>query len=66
MINHEHYTYRIIWSAEDKEFVGLCAEFPSLSYLAENRYQALEGITNLVQEVVADLEINGEEIPEPI
>jgi predicted HicB family RNase H-like nuclease len=40
--------------------------FPSLSYLAENRYQALEGITNLVQEVVADLEINGEEIPEPI
>jgi predicted HicB family RNase H-like nuclease len=66
MINHEHYTYRIIWSNEDEEFVGLCAEFPSLSYLAENRYQALEGITNLVKEVVEDLYANEEEIPEPI
>lgn len=66
MINHEHYTYQIIWSNEDEEFVGLCAEFPSLSYLAENRYQALEGITNLVKEVVEDLCVNEEEIPEPI
>jgi predicted HicB family RNase H-like nuclease len=66
MINYEHYTYRIIWSAEDEEFVGLCAEFPSLSYLADNHYQALEGITNLVKDVVADLSANGEEIPEPI
>jgi len=36
------------------------------SYLDQNRYQALEGITNLVKDVVADLEANGEEIPEPI
>ncbi len=63
MINHEHYTYRIIWSAEDEEFVGLCAEYPSLSYLADNHYQALEGITNLVKDVVADMETNGEKIP---
>ncbi|MEZ4617951.1 MAG: hypothetical protein R2867_20915 [Caldilineaceae bacterium] len=27
MINPEHYTYRVIWSEEDNEFVGLCAEF---------------------------------------
>lgn len=66
MINYEHYTYRIIWSAEDEEFVGLCAEFPSLSYLDQNRYQALDGITNLVKDVVADLLANNEEIPEPI
>lgn len=66
MINHEHYTYKVTWSAEDQEFVGLCAEYPSLSYLDENRYAALEGITNLVKDVVADMEANGEDIPEPI
>ncbi len=29
----DKYTYRITWSEEDGEFVGLCAEFPSLSWL---------------------------------
>jgi predicted HicB family RNase H-like nuclease len=66
VINYEHYTYRVTWSSEDREFVGLCAEFPSLSYLDENRSAALEGITNLVKEVVADMETSGEKIPEPI
>ena len=66
MINSEHYTYRVIWSAEDEEFVGLCAEFPSLSYLDETHLKALEGITNLVKDIVADMEANGEQIPVPI
>jgi predicted RNase H-like HicB family nuclease len=64
MINHEHYTYRLIWSEEDQEFVGLCAEFPSLSYLDENRLQALAGITNLVKDVIEDMATHGEKIPE--
>ena len=25
----DHYTYRVTWSAEDGEHLGLCAEFPS-------------------------------------
>ncbi len=29
MVNYDHYTYKITWSSEDQEFVGLCAEFPS-------------------------------------
>lgn len=66
MINCEHYTYRVTWSEEDEEFVGLCAEFPSLSYLDENRSATLEGITSLVKEIVADMQASGEEIPEPI
>ena len=33
-ITHKHYTYRVTWSVEDNEYVGLCAEFPSLSWLA--------------------------------
>lgn len=66
MVNYDHYTYKITWSSEDQEFVGLCAEFPSLSYLHENRNLALEGITNLVKDIVLDMQANGEAIPEPI
>ena len=66
MVNHEHYTYRVIWSEEDQEYVGLCAEFPSLSYLHEAQIDALKGIVDLVGEVVTDMVDNGETIPEPI
>ncbi|MBW4577741.1 MAG: type II toxin-antitoxin system HicB family antitoxin [Aphanothece sp. CMT-3BRIN-NPC111] len=66
MKNYDHYTYKITWSSEDQEYVGLCAEFPSLSYLDESRAAALEGIETLVKDVVADMEANGERIPEPI
>lgn len=27
-MNISHYTYRVTWSQEDGEHVGLCAEFP--------------------------------------
>ena len=66
MVNYEHYSYRVIWSNEDEEFVGLCAEYPSLSYLDEDRVSALNGITDLVKNVVADMEANGEKPPVPI
>lgn len=32
--------YRVTWSEEDQEYVGLCAEFPSLSWLAESQEAA--------------------------
>ena len=60
------YAYRIIWSEEDNEYVGLCAEFPSLSWLAQDQTAALHGIVELVKETIEDMEHNGEEIPEPI
>jgi predicted HicB family RNase H-like nuclease len=66
MVNHKHYTYRVIWSEEDQEFVGLVAEFPSLSYLHKNQPNALKGIVDLVEHVVADMIANGETPPEPI
>jgi hypothetical protein len=66
MMNDEPYSYQVLWSAEDQEFVGLCAEYPSLSYLHQDRYTALEGISNLVKDIVADMKTNGESIPEPI
>jgi len=66
MINPDHYVYKVIWSAEDQEYVGLCAEYPSLSYLHEDQLQALGGITELVRSVVEDMKANGESLLEPI
>ena len=65
MTNVDHYTYRITWSAEDEEFVGLIAEFPSLSWLAASQIDALVGIRELVASVVAEMRHSGEPAPEP-
>jgi predicted HicB family RNase H-like nuclease len=62
----EHYTYRVTWSAEDEEHVGLCAEFPSLSWLAASPEKALKGIRQLVADVVADMSADKEVIPIPL
>src|SRR5262249_7903018 len=65
-LKNDRYTYRVTWSEEDNEHVGLCAEFPSLSWLAQTPEAALKGIRKVVANVVADLEANGEAIPEPL
>lgn len=57
-MTHKHphfYTYRIDWSEEDSEYVGLCTEFPSLSWLAETPQAALQGIKDLVRDVTNDI-----------
>ena len=65
-LKNDHYTYRVTWSEDDKEYVGLCAEFPSLSWLAKTPEAALKGIRKVVADVVQDMKSNKEEIPEPI
>jgi len=66
MLKSDRYTYRVTWSEEDEEYVGLCIEYPSLSWLAPTPQEALEGIRQVVAEVVADMEANEERVPEPI
>lgn len=61
-----HYTYRVTWSPDDSEHVGLCAEFPSLSWLAKTPEAALKGIRQVVAESVADMQANGEDVPVPL
>jgi predicted HicB family RNase H-like nuclease len=65
-MNINHYTYRVTWSQEDGEHVGLCAEFPSLSWLAPTPEKALAGIRRLVAEVVTDMQTTGEPVPDPL
>jgi predicted HicB family RNase H-like nuclease len=62
----DKYTYRVTWSESDKEFVGLCAELPGLSWLAGSQEAALKGIRKIVYDVIADMTANGEAIPEPL
>ena len=63
---NDHYTYRVTWSADDGEFVGLCAEFPSLSWLASTPNEAFSGIRELVADVVSDMVNASEKTPEPL
>jgi len=65
-MNPDHYTYRVTWSPEDGEHVGLCVEFPSLSWLAATPEAALLGIRQMVSEAVADMQSTGETIPKPL
>ncbi len=65
-LKDDRYTYRVTWSEDDHEYVGLCAEFPSLSWLAKTPETALKGIRKLVADVIKDLHENEENIPEPI
>ena len=55
-VANDYYTYRVLWSNEDKEYVGLCAEFPSLSWLDNSQEAALRGIRSVVVEVISDMD----------
>ena len=43
-------SYRVQWSEEDKEYVGTCVGFSSLSWLSPTQEGALVGIRRLVRE----------------
>ena len=62
----DRYTYRITWSEEDQAFVGLCTEFPSLSYLDKNQDKVFGEIRKLVGNILLDMAENGETPPEPL
>lgn len=60
------YSYRVMWSEEDEEFVGLCSEFPSLRWLKNSPEAAFKGIRALIKSTVNNMAENNEHIPEPI
>lgn len=66
MLQNDRYTYRVTWSEEDGEYVGLCAEFASLSWMATDPQAAFQGIRQVVADVVADLQKSGEPVPAPL
>ncbi|MBE3126373.1 MAG: type II toxin-antitoxin system HicB family antitoxin [Acidobacteria bacterium] len=65
-LQNDRYTYRVTWSEDDQEYVGLCVEFPSLSWLAKSPEAALQGIRKIVNDAVTDIRDNGETPPSPL
>ena len=65
-LKNDRYTYRVTWSEDNQEYVGLCTEFPSLSWLGKTPESALKGIREIVDDVIRDMRQTGEEIPQPI
>jgi predicted HicB family RNase H-like nuclease len=62
----EKYAYRVVWSEEDREYVGLCAEMPSLSWLEKSQEAALRGIVGAAAEAVRDMTRARELPPAPL
>ncbi len=65
-VKDDRYTYRVTWSEDDKEYIGLCSEFPSLSWLSSTHEAALKGIRKIVQNIIEDMLNNKESVPEPM
>lgn len=59
----EHYSYGVRWSADDAAYVGTVAELPSLSWVAEERLAAFEGIQRVALDVVDEMIASGEVPP---
>ena len=43
----DRYNYRVTWSEEGEERVGLCAEFPSLNWLDSSPEKALAVVASV-------------------
>ncbi|MBU2714318.1 MULTISPECIES: hypothetical protein [Zooshikella] len=56
MPDYKNLSYKVIWSEEDEGYIGLCKEFPNLSYLATTEKKALKGIEELAQDVLKDMD----------
>jgi len=65
-LRNDRYAYRIVWSESDQEYVGLCAEFPGLSWLVDTPEAALKGFRKVVEEGVKIMEADGESVPAPL
>lgn len=65
MIDARRYRYAVEWSGADEQFVGTCADFPSLSWLADDHVAALEGVVRLVADTLEDMQRSGESLPAP-
>lgn len=58
----DKYTFSV--NEFEGDFVGTCKEFPSISWCAETKEEALREIKTLVTETLADLKKSGEPVPE--
>ena len=61
----EQYHFNVFYSKEDGEYVGVCEEFSSVSWLETEPHMALNGIKAVIADIVEDMTANGEVLPLP-
>lgn len=66
MHDAREYTYRVLWSQEDGEYVASCVEFPGLSSLDPSQAGALGGMVDVVRNALSILADEGRAAPEPL
>jgi predicted RNase H-like HicB family nuclease len=57
---------RIAWYPEDKKFVGICPEFPSISALGDTYHQAVKELEVVIQLAIETFEDEKLTLPKPI
>ncbi len=62
----DKYTYRVLWSEDDQQYVGVCTEFPLLRCLAGSHDEALTGVVASVRDVIVDMRRAGQDPPTPV
>lgn len=61
----EKYTYRVLRSEDQRHYIGVCSEFPELSYAAATHDGALGGIISMVGAELEKRRVAGAAIPDP-
>jgi predicted RNase H-like HicB family nuclease len=65
-VDMSHYSYRVVWSPEDGEYVATALEWgPAFSWLDEDPTVALGGLRDLIRESIEDLTADGKPVPAP-
>ncbi len=62
----EEYCFSVVWSEDDKAFIGRIVEFPSLAAHGNTQEKALREIRKVVEYVLEDLADERDEIPVPL
>lgn len=62
----EDYLYSVMWSSDDKAFIGRVLEFASLAAHGNTQEKALREIRSVVRDALEDLAKSRELAPEPI
>lgn len=62
----DEYSFNVMWSEQDRVFIGHVLEFPSLAAHGSTPEKALREIRNVVGYVLEDLAAAGENIPAPL
>lgn len=66
LFSADKFTYRLLWSEDKQCYLGVCSEFPDLSYEATSGDDALAGIQRRIADELADLIRNKKCVPEPL